>query len=451
MFRKILIANRGEIAVRIIRACRELGIQTVTVYSQADRESLPVRIADQAVCVGPAPTSESYTRRANIISAAQITGAEAIHPGYGFLAENADFAEECQASGLKFIGPAPEVIRIMGDKALARGLMQDHGIPIIPGSDEVLQNELDALRGAESVGYPLMVKAAAGGGGRGMRIVHNEADLLAAVKLAQTEAASSFGSPDVYLEKYLEEPRHIEVQILADEHGTVLHVFERDCSLQTARHQKMLEEAPAQSLTPELRQAITGTAVRAATVVGYQNAGTIEFLLDRSGAFYFLEMNTRIQVEHPVTEMVTGVDLVAEQIRVAAGEPLRLRQEDLRMHGHVIECRITAEDSEKRFIPSAGTITQAVLPGGFGVRVDTHIYSGYTVPPYYDSLLCKLLAWGEDRHAAISRMARCLHEIRVEGIRTTIPFQRRVVQNGWFRRGEITTSFLRRRMSEDDE
>lgn len=445
MFQKVLIANRGEIALRVIRACRELGIATVAIYSEADRDCLHVRFADEAVCVGAAPSAESYRHRANIISAALITHADGIHPGYGFLAENADFAEECAATGLKFIGPSPEVIRAMGDKAMARALMQEHQVPVIPGSEEVIQTEQDALRGADLVGYPVIVKAAAGGGGKGMRIVETEAELLPSVKLAQSEAATAFGNPGVYLEKYIEEPRHIEVQILADEHGRVLHLGERDCSLQTERHQKMLEEAPGASLSAELRAAITGAAVRAAQLVGYQNAGTIEFLADRHGRFYFLEMNTRIQVEHPVTEMITGIDIVAEQIHIAAGEPLRLTQEQVRFSGHAIECRITAEDPANKLTPSAGRLTRVLLPGGFGVRVDTHIYEGYNVPPFYDSLLCKLVAWGADRGEAIARMARALHEMDLQGVPTTLPFHRQVMRDPVYRGGEVTTSFIRRR------
>lgn len=451
MFRRVLIANRGEIAVRVIRACREAGIATVAVYSEADAGALHTRLADVAICIGAPPAVESYMHRANVISAALISRADAIHPGYGFLSENGDFAEECQASGLKFVGPPPNVIRAMGDKALARALMQEHGVPVIPGSEDVIQNEQDALRAADAVGYPLIVKAAAGGGGKGMRIVHADADLLPQLKLAQAEAASSFGRPEVYLEKYLEEPRHIEVQILADEHGSVLHLGERDCSIQTVRHQKLIEEAPAAGLSPEVRNSITAAAVRAAAAVGYQNAGTIEFLLDRDGAFYFLEMNTRIQVEHPATEAITGLDLVAEQLRIAAGEPLRVRQGEIGFRGHSIECRITAEDPHRDFVPSAGTITRAVLPGGPGVRVDTHIFDGYVVPPFYDSLLCKLVVWASDRPAAIARMNRALGEVSIEGIKTTVPFHRRVMRNGWFRRGAVSTNFIRRRMSEEDE
>jgi acetyl-CoA carboxylase biotin carboxylase subunit len=329
--------------------------------------------------------------------------------------------------------------------------MQEHGVPVIPGSEDIIQNEQDALRAADSVGYPLIVKAAAGGGGKGMRIVHSEADPLPQLKLAQAEAASSFGRPDVYLEKYLEEPRHIEVQVLADEHGHVLHLGERDCSIQTARHQKLIEEAPAAGLAPEVREAITAAAVHAAAAVGYQNAGTIEFLLDRGGEFYFLEMNTRIQVEHPATEAITGIDLVAEQLKIAAGEPLRLAQEEIRFQGHAIECRLTAEDPNRDFVPSAGTITHALLPGGLGVRVDTHIHDGYVVPPFYDSLLCKLIAWAPDRPAAIARMARALGEFSIEGIRTTLPSHRRVMRNGWFRRGAVSTNFIRRRMTDEEE
>jgi acetyl-CoA carboxylase biotin carboxylase subunit len=451
MLRRVLIANRGEIAVRVIRACREAGLGTVAVYSQADAGALHTRLADTAICIGAPPAVESYMHRANVISAALISGADAIHPGYGFLAENGDFAEECQASGLKFVGPPPNVIRAMGDKALARALMQEHGVPVIPGSEDVIQNEQDALRAADAVGYPLIVKAAAGGGGKGMRIVHSDVDLLPQLKLAQAEAASSFGRPEVYLEKYLEEPRHIEVQILADEHGHVLHLGERECSIQTARHQKLIEEAPAAALAPELRAAITQTAVHAAAAVGYQNAGTIEFLVDKGGEFYFLEMNTRIQVEHPVTEFVTGIDLIAEQLRVAAGESLSVAQEAVEFRGHSIECRITAEDPRRDFTPSAGTITRALLPGGPGVRVDTHIHDGYVVPPFYDSLLCKLVVWAPDRVGAIARMSRALTEVSIEGVRTTTSFHRRVMRNSWYRRGAVTTNFIRRRMSDEDE
>jgi acetyl-CoA carboxylase, biotin carboxylase subunit len=445
MFRKVLIANRGEIAVRIIRACRELDLATVAVYSQADEESLHTRMADEAVCVGPAPTRESYTHVANIISAALITGAEAIHPGYGFLAENASFAEACEACGLVFIGPRPDAINQMGDKAPARVLMADHGVPVVPGSG-VVQNEQDAYRAGEAIGYPLMVKATAGGGGKGMRVVHTEGELLDSVSMAQTEAASAFGDPGVYLERYLEDPRHIEIQVMADQFGNVAHLGERDCSIQTLRHQKMVEEAPSVALTPEIRQAMGEAAIRAARAVSYQGAGTVEFLVD-GGSFYFMEMNTRIQVEHPVTEQVTGIDLVKEQIRVAAGEHLSFSQEDVRFRGHAIEVRLTAEDPrDLKFTPSAGKITHLALPGGFGVRVDTHIYAGYTIPPHYDSLLCKIIVWGRDRMEAIARMSRCLDETEVGGITTTLPFYRSVMGNPFFRRGDVSTNFIRRRM-----
>jgi acetyl-CoA carboxylase, biotin carboxylase subunit len=446
VFKKILVANRGEIAIRVIRACREMNIGTVAIYSQADESCLHVRLADEAVCVGPAPARESYNHVANVISAAIITGCDAIHPGYGFLAENASFAEACEVCGIKFIGPQPAVIEKMGDKAEAREAMLAAGVPIVPGTQGVLQNDTDALKAAEEIGFPLIVKAAAGGGGKGMRVVQNEEDLLAAVKVAQTEAAAAFGSPEVYLEKYIEEPRHIEFQILADEHGHVIHLGERDCSIQK-RHQKLLEEAPSSVLTRSTRARMGELAVQAARAVGYSNAGTIEFLVDKQNNFYFMEMNTRIQVEHPVTEMVTSVDLVKQQILIAAGEPLRLQQEEIVLRGHAIECRVTAEDADRKFAPCAGPIENVMLPGGFGVRVDTHVYSGYHVPSYYDSLLAKLIVWGEDRREAIAKMSRALDEFRVEGIRTTIPFHERIMQNAWFRRGEVYTNFVRRRMA----
>jgi acetyl-CoA carboxylase, biotin carboxylase subunit len=445
MFNKILIANRGEIAVRIIRACRELGIPTVAVYSQADEACLHTRIADEAVCVGPPPTRESYTHIPNVISAALITGADAIHPGYGFLSENATFAEACEAHGLTFIGPLPDAISKMGDKATARALMKASGVPVVPGSGGVIQGEQDAYRAAEAVGYPLMVKATAGGGGKGMRIVHTEEELLPGVSMAQAEAAAAFGNPGVYLERYLPEPRHVEIQVMADRHGNVVHLGERDCSVQTLRHQKMIEEAPCPALTPALRAAMGEAAVRGARAVSYRGAGTMEFLLDGE-EFYFMEMNTRIQVEHPVTEAITGIDLVKEQIRVAAGEKLGFRQEDVRFSGHAIEIRITAEDPDRSFAPSAGTISHLSLPGGFGVRIDTHVYAGYAIPPYYDSLLCKLIAWGRDRDEALRRVTRCLDETRIEGVHTTVPFHRRAVRNEAFRRGDVSTNFVRRQM-----
>ena len=450
MFNKILIANRGEIAVRVIRACRELGISTVAVYSQADEDCLHTRMADEAVCVGPAPTRESYTHVANIISAALITGAEAIHPGYGFLAENAGFAEACEACGVVFIGPTPHAIEQMGDKATARARMRDAGVAVVPGSGDIIQGDQDALRAADATGFPLMIKATAGGGGKGMQVVLDDAELLPKIRIAQAEAATAFGNPGVYLERYIAEPRHIEIQVMADQHGSVVHVGERDCSIQTLGHQKMLEEAPSVALTENLRREMGEAAVRAAQAVDYRGAGTVEFLLE-GDRFYFMEMNTRIQVEHPVTEAVTGIDLVREQILVAAGERLSFRQQDVRFHGHAIEVRVTAEDPDRRdpagkFIPSPGKITHLVLPGGLGVRVDTHVYAGYTVPPHYDSLLAKIIVWGEDRNAAIARMARCVDEMQVEGIKTTLPFHRRVARDEHFRRGEVFTSFVRKRM-----
>jgi acetyl-CoA carboxylase biotin carboxylase subunit len=445
VFKKILVANRGEIAVRVIRACRELNISPVAIYSQADETSLHVRLADDSVCVGPPPPAESYAHVANVVSAAVITGCDAVHPGYGFLAENATFAEACEACRLKFIGPKPSVIERMGDKAAARDLMREANVPIVPGTAGVLQNDQETLKAATKIGYPLIVKAAAGGGGKGMRIVHTDAALLDAVRIAQSEAAAAFGQPDVYLEKYIEEPRHIEFQILADEHGHVIHLGERDCSVQRS-HQKLVEESPAVALTQGLRNKIGDMALKAARAASYTNAGTIEFLVDRNNSFYFLEMNTRIQVEHPVTELVTGMDLVRQQIQIAAGEPLRLHQRDVQLRGHAMECRINAEDAERNFAPSAGKIESVVFPGGYGVRVDTHIFPGYTVPTYYDSLLAKLVVWGTDRREAIARMARCLNEFQVEGIRTTIPFHRQVMENAWFRRGEVYTNFVRRRM-----
>jgi acetyl-CoA carboxylase biotin carboxylase subunit len=446
VFKRILVANRGEIAVRVIRACRELGISPVAVYSQADEACLHVRLADEAVCIGPPPTRDSYRHVANVISAAIITGCDAIHPGYGFLAEDPGFAEACEAHGIKFIGPPAGVIERMGHKAEARAAMVAAGVPVVPGTQDVLQSDADALRAAEEIGYPLIVKAAAGGGGKGMRVVHGEEEFLPAVKVAQAEAAAAFGSPEVYVEKYIEEPRHIEFQILADEHGHVIHLGERDCSVQK-RHQKLIEEAPSPALTAATRERMGALAVRAAQAIGYVNAGTMEFLVDRDRQFYFLEMNTRIQVEHPVTEFITSLDLVKQQILIASGRPLGLRQEDVVIRGHAIECRINAEDPDRNFAPCAGSIEDVHFPGGIGVRVDSHLYSGYHVPSYYDSLLAKLVVWGEDRREAISRMSRALAEFRIDGIPTSIPFQERIMHNAWFRRGEVYTNFIRRRMA----
>lgn len=444
MFKKILIANRGEIAVRIIRACREMKIATVAVYSQADADSLHVKMADEAVCIGPPTSKDSYLNAPNIISAAVITQAEAIHPGYGYFSEVPSFAEACEACRIKFIGPNPASIEKMGNKARAREIMQSAGVPVIPGTKGALPNEQVALRTAAKMGYPVLLKAAAGGGGRGIRVIHNEEELRKTIKVAQAEAEAAFGCPDLYMEKFIDEPRHIEVQVLADQHGHVVHLGERECSIQTGRHQKMLEEAPSVALTPSLRNKIGEAAVRAAKAVGYTNAGTVEFLLDKDKTFYFMEMNTRVQVEHPVTEAVTGIDIVKEQIRIAAGEKLSFSQKDVQINGHAIECRITAEDPDKDFAPASGRIDNVVLPGGFGVRVDTHIYPGYVVPPYYDSLLAKLIVWGKDRSEAIARMSRCLTEFEISGLKTNINFHMKIMSNPAYRRGELSTSFIKR-------
>jgi len=440
VFRKVLIANRGEIAVRVIAACRDLGIRTVAVYSEADREAMHVLLADEAICIGPPPATESYLNIPNIISAAEVTGAEAIHPGYGFLSENADFAEICESCHIRFIGPPAAAMRKMRDKAQARQLALEVGVPVIPGSEGVVEDEEQARKLARKLGYPVLLKAAAGGGGKGMRIVRGERELETAFRTAQVEAARAFGRPDLYMEKYLVEPRHIEIQVLADAYGHAVYLFERECSIQR-RHQKVIEEAPSPVLTPKLRQKIGEAALRLVRAVGYVNAGTLEFLVDRDGQFYFIEMNTRIQVEHPVTEMITGVDIVRQQIRIAAGEPLPWSQEDLRIHGHAIECRVCAEDPWT-FMPSAGTVTRFVAPQAFGVRIDTALYSPYTVPPYYDSLLAKVIAWGEDREEAIARMVRALSMLRIEGIVTNIPLHLRILQDVAFRRGRFSTQYL---------
>jgi acetyl-CoA carboxylase biotin carboxylase subunit len=442
MFKKILIANRGEIALRIIRACQELGVKTVAVYSEADADSLHVKLADETVCIGPAESVGSYLHVPAIVSAAEITKAQAIHPGYGFLAENAYFAEICHACGVKFIGPSPESIRLMGDKSQARRTMSQAGVPIVPGSDNIVKNEEEALKIARKIKYPLIIKAAAGGGGRGMRVVEKDEDLVNSFLTAQSEALAAFGNSEVYIERFVKEPRHIEFQILADEQGNVVHLGERDCSIQR-RHQKLVEESPSPALTPEIRKAMGQAAVKGAKAAQYVNAGTVEFLLDPAGNFYFMEMNTRIQVEHPVTEMVTGIDLVKEQIRVAAGDPLTVQQKDITVKGHSIECRINAEDPEK-FVPCPGTITELRLPGGFGVRVDTHVYPGYMIPPYYDSLIAKLITYGVDRAEALARMRRALREFYINGLKTTIPFHQRVLENEDFLRGQFSTNFLER-------
>ncbi|MBO8137297.1 MAG: acetyl-CoA carboxylase biotin carboxylase subunit [Desulfotomaculum sp.] len=450
MFKKILIANRGEIAIRIIRACREMGIKTVIVYSEADRESLPVRLADEAYCIGPASSDKSYLNIANIISVAELCGAEAIHPGYGFLSENANFADVCENCGITFIGPPVEAIERMGNKALARKTMIEAGVPVVPGSEGVIKDTEEAVKVADEIGYPVLIKASAGGGGRGMRVAHNRDDLLKAISAAQSEAQAAFGDSGVYLEKYVEQPRHIEFQILADKHGNIINLGERDCSIQR-RNQKLLEEAPSCALTPSLRRRMGETAVRAAQAVGYYNAGTVEFLLDKHNNFYFIEMNTRIQVEHPVTEMVTGVDLIKEQIRVAAGEPLGYKQSDIKIRGWAIECRINAEDPAKNFMPSPGTVTAYLPPGGPGVRMDSFIYQGYKIPPYYDSMIGKLIVWAPDRDQAIARMERALHELVIEGIPTTLPFHQRILANAFYRRGEVYTNFIQRRILPEEE
>ena len=446
MFKKILIANRGEIAVRIIRTCRELHIATVAVYSQADKDCLHVQLADEAVCIGPPPNKDSYLNIPNLMQAALNTGADAVHPGYGNLSEVAAFAENCEICNIKFIGPTAETIRRMQDKAAARIAMRDAGVPVIPGSDGTVQGEQDAVRTAARLGYPVLIKAAMGGGGRGIRVAHNEDDLTRSLRVAQSEAQSAFGRGDVYLEKYLEEPRHVEFQIMADGHGEIIHLGERECSIQTGRHQKLLEESPCTALGRRLRHHMGEAAVRAAKAVGYVNAGTVEFMVDTHGRFHFLEMNTRIQVEHPVTEMVTGRDLVREQIRIAYGHKLGRHQRDVNSQGHAIECRITAEDHTNHFLASSGTVRSLRVPGGIGVRVDTHLYPGYTVPPFYDALLAKLIVWAPTRAEAIARASRALREFHIDGIKTTIPFHQQVLANAYFRRGDIATNFLQRRM-----
>ena len=444
MFKKVLIANRGEIALRVIRACRELGVRTVAVYSEADRESLHVRFADDDVCIGPPPGRLSYLRIPALIAAAQITGADAIHPGYGFLAENAEFADTCKASNVTFIGPTGEQIRQMGDKASARRLAKEAGVPTVPGSPGVMHDAEEALEVARGIGFPVIIKATAGGGGKGMRIANDPEQFAPLFSLAQNEALSAFGNGDVYVEKYLAQPRHVEIQVLGDTHGRVVHLGERDCSVQR-RHQKLIEESPSPALDEELRGRMGDAAVRLAAAIGYVGAGTIEFLLDRDRQFYFMEMNTRIQVEHPVTEMVTGFDLVKEQIRVAAGDPMSIPQGDFsRLRGHAIECRVNAEDPFRNFQPSPGLISAYHPPGGPGVRVDTHVYAGYTVPPYYDSLLAKVIVHGRDREEALARMGQALDSFILEGPTTTIPFLARVIRHDAFVAGDIDTKFLER-------
>jgi acetyl-CoA carboxylase biotin carboxylase subunit len=442
MFRKILIANRGEIALRIIHACKELGVPTVAVYSEADRNSLHVRFADEAICIGPPASAESYLNIPAVISAAEISNADAIHPGYGFLAESAYFAEVCEACGLTFIGPSPEVIRLMGDKDKARKTMSEAGLPIIPGTDKLQGPISTMLPVAEQIGFPLIIKAAAGGGGKGMRVVDSAGELAAAVELAQAEAQAAFGVPDVYLEKYLSKARHIEFQILADQHGNVVHLGERECSIQR-RHQKLLEEAPSTYLTPELREEVGSLAASAARSVNYSSVGTMEFLFDEEGRYYFMEMNTRIQVEHPVTELVTGLDMVTEQIRIADRQKLGRSQEDIRFRGWAIECRINAECPQS-FMPCPGKITAFHPPTGLGIRLDTAAYTECIISPHYDSLIAKVISYGNNRGEAIKRMERALEMMVVEGVKTTIPLHQRILANSDFREGKIDTHFLER-------
>lgn len=446
MFKKILIANRGEIAVRIIRACREMKIKTVVVHSTADAESLPVHLADEAVCVGPPAPKDSYLNMPSIISAALITGADAIHPGIGFLSERPNFSEACELHGIKFIGPTSEAMEKMGDKATAREIMRNAGVPVVPGTTGELVNDQEALKFAQKIGYPLLVKAAFGGGGRGIRLVQNDEELPRALEMARTEAAAAFGSSSVYIEKFVEEPRHVEVQVLADEHGHIVHLGERECSIQNPRRQKIVEEAPAAVLPASLRNRLGEAAVRAARAIGYTCAGTVEFLVDAKGNFYFMEMNKRLQVEHCITEMVTGIDLVKMQIRIAAGERLPFAQKEIRWEGHAIECRINAEQPERNFTPSAGRIERVVLPGGYGVRVDTHIVAGYDVPPYYDPLLAKIIVWDKDRAGAIARMQRCLEETEIVGIHTNTALCKKIITNAFYKRGEVSTDFVQRRI-----
>ena len=441
MFDKILIANRGEIAVRVIRACRELGIGTVAVYSEADRDSLHVRYADEAVCIGPPPASGSYLVQPALIAAAATHGAQAIHPGYGFLAENAGFSRLCAANGIKFIGPRAESIELMGDKATARATMIAAGVPVTPGSDGIIEDADAAEEVARRIGLPVMIKATAGGGGKGIRIVHEAESLASAVRQAQAEAQNAFGNGAVYVERYIEAPRHVEIQVLADAHGNVVHLGERNCSIQR-RHQKLIEEAPSPAVDPMLRAAMGKAAVEAARAAGYEGAGTVEFLLDTSGFFSFMEMNTRVQVEHCISEMVTGIDIVKAGILVAAGEYLSFSQAEVEVEGHAIEFRINAEDPENNFLPTPGTVTRWITPGGPWVRLDTHVYQGYQVPPFYDSLLAKLIVWGRSRDEALARARWALDQFVVEGVKTTIPFHRRVIDHPLFIKGEISTHFI---------
>jgi acetyl-CoA carboxylase, biotin carboxylase subunit len=446
MLEKVLIANRGEIALRILRACKELGIWTIAVHSKADRDLKHVLLADESLCIGPAASTESYLNVPAIISAAEVTNATAIHPGYGFLAENADFAEQVEKSGFIFVGPTADTIRLMGDKVSAIRAMKKAGVPTVPGSDGPLTEDSErTLEIARRIGYPVIVKAAAGGGGRGMRVVHNEAVLLSSVQVTQSEAAAAFGSDVVYLEKFLQKPRHVEIQVLADGQGNAIHLGDRDCSLQR-RHQKVIEEAPAPGIPDEVRQEVAQSCIEACLQIGYRGAGTFEFLYE-DGNFYFIEMNTRVQVEHPVTEMITGVDIVREQLRIAAGQPLSIKQEDVRFTGHAFECRINAEDPQN-FLPSPGKVTTFHAPGGLGVRVDSHLYDGYTVPPFYDSLIAKIITFAEDRTTALARMRQALDELVVEGIRTNTPLHRDLVRDKAFQAGGVSIHYLESKLED---
>jgi len=443
MFQRILVANRGEIALRVIRACRDLGIEVVAVFSEADRDAPYLQLANDAICIGPAPASESYLNIPRLISAAEITDVQAIHPGYGFLAENPHFAEVCRLCNIEFIGPSEQAMRLLGNKNEARKLAQKAGVPVVPGSEGLVRDEAEAVRLARSIGFPVLIKAAAGGGGRGMRVARNDISLQSGLKAASQEAEKAFKDGSVYLEKYIEQPRHVEVQILGDQQGNTIHLWERDCSLQR-RHQKLVEESPAPNLPPELRQEMCEAAVRLAKTAGYYNAGTCEFLVDKDNKYYFIEVNARIQVEHPVTELVTGIDLVREQIRLAAGEPLRFKQQDVVPRGVAMECRINAEDPAKDFRPSPGVITRWQAPGGPGVRLDSHVSAGYRVPPHYDSLVAKLLVYQPTRSEALACMRRALAEFVVEGIHTTIPLHREIFNDSSFRDGRVDTTFIER-------
>ena len=443
MFKRILIANRGEIALRVIRACRELGIETVAIFSEADRGAAYLELADEAYCVGPAKASDSYLRIDQVISAAEIGNVQAIHPGYGFLSENAHFNEVCRTCNIDFIGPTPQAMSQLGDKNEARRIARKAGVPVVPGSEGLISSEGEAVRLAHEIGFPVLIKATAGGGGRGMRVAANDLSLKSALQQAAAEAEAAFGNAGIYLERYIERPRHVEVQLLADHHGNVVHLWERDCSVQR-RHQKLIEESPSAALAPETRAAMCEAAVRLAKTAGYTNAGTCEFIVDQSGNFYFIEVNARIQVEHPVTEMVTGVDLIKSQIRIASGEPLPMKQEDIQARGHAIECRINAEDPRRNFQPSPGRIERLIAPGGFGVRFDSHAYGGYTVSPYYDSMIGKLIVHQPTRREAIDCMLRALRELRVDGIRTTAPLHQEILSHAAFNESRIDTTFVER-------